>query len=103
MRSCLNQDFNFKPVVAGDLHILFPPRVTGKARLTRAGIAGSGWRSLRSATNHEPIEELTVESNVELLRPAHAHDVVLILTAGANFDDVLTVDRELMRHSGAAT
>ena len=84
------------------LHVLFPLGIAGKARFAVAGVAGRGGPALGSAADREPLQQLAVEPDVELLRPAHAHDVVLILPAETDFDEVLAVDRKVVANGDAA-
>ena len=46
--------------------------------------------------------EPAIEPHVELLRPPHAYEVVLILPLQTNLDQVLAVDREVVRDGHAA-
>src|SRR5262249_39013993 len=63
---------------------------------------GSG-PSLRAATDGEPLQQLPVEPNVELLRPAHALDVVLILPLKSNLDQILAAYRKVVVNRDAAS
>ena len=60
--------------------------VAGKARLAVAGVAGRGGPALRAAADGEPLQQLAIEAHVELLRPAHALEVVLILPLQPHLD-----------------
>ena len=88
--------------IAGQLHVGLPLGSAGEARLAVAGVAGRGRGAGGRAAHGESLQELAVETHVELLRPAHAHQVVLILPAQPHLDQVLAVDRELVANRDAA-
>ena len=56
-----------------------------------------------AAADSESFQQLAVETNVKLLRPSHALEVVLVLPLKANLDEVLAVDREIMVDRQSAT
>ena len=85
------------------LHVLFPFRVSGKTRLSVPGITRSGGPALGCSPNREALEQLAIQPNIELLRPPHPFDVVLILPLQTNFDEVLTRGREVMANRDPAT
>ena len=91
-----------QPRVPGHLHVLFPLRVAREAGLAGAGVARRHRPAGSPAADLEPLQEPAVEADVELLRPAHAHDVVLVLPAEPHADDVFAVDGEVVRHGDAA-
>src|ERR1700730_775943 len=64
--------------VSGDLHVLFPLRCARKARLAVARVTGRSRPALGSASDGEAFQQLAVQAHVELLRPAHALDVILV-------------------------
>ena len=55
----------------------FPLRIARKPGLTVAGVACRRRSALGFAPHGEPFHERAIETDIELLRPAHAHDVVL--------------------------
>src|SRR6185436_10983793 len=85
-----------------DLHILLPRVIPGKARLSVAGITGSRRAALGFPTHREALGQRAVDADIEPLRPAHAHHVVLILAAQSNLDRVLAIGRELIADRDAA-
>ena len=101
-RSRFHRHAELQVRVAGDLHVLFPAHVPGEAGLAGAGVAGRGRPALRSPPDHEALQQPAIEPHVELLRPAHAHDVVLVLPAELHPDDVFAVDREVVANCHAA-
>src|SRR5919108_377655 len=76
--------------------------IGGKARLAVTGIARASRPAFRAAADDEPLQQPPIEADIELLRPAHAHDVVLVLAPQADFDRVLAVDRKVMADGEAA-
>ena len=66
-----------------------------------AKLAAAG-RPCGFAADREPLQQLAIETNVELLRPAHALEVILILALQANLDEVLAVDRKIVVNRDAA-
>ena len=101
-RASLHRHAHLERGVAGHLHELFPARVAGEARLAGAGVAGRRRSAFHVAPDHEASEQPAVEAHLELLRPAHAHDVVLVLPAEAHLQEVLAVDGEVVPHGEAA-
>src|SRR5262249_29111735 len=85
-----------KPRTPANLHVLFPLVVAGEARLAVARIARGCRSTLRTATNRKTLCEFAVEPHVELLRPPHAFDVVLILPLETDLDDVLPIHWEVV-------
>ena len=102
-RSGLDRDADLQPGVSASLHVGFPFGIAGKAGFTVAGITGRGGPPLASASDGEALQQLSIESDIELLWPAHAHDVVLILPAQANLDAIFAVDWKVMANRDAAT
>ena len=92
-----------KPGVSRDLHVLFPFGIAGKTWFAIAGITRRGGPALGSASDREPLQQLAVEANIELLRPTHALEVILILPLKTNLDEVLAVDRKVVANRDAAT
>ena len=103
MRAGLNLGMNLQASITGQLHVRFPRGIAGKARLAVPCVARSRRPAFRTAADGEPFHQLAVETDVELLRPAHALDVVLVLALQANLDRVLAVDgkRVADRHAAA--
>ena len=99
----LHGDANFEARIARYLHIGFPFGIAGEAGLAVAGVAGRRGPALRAASHGETLEELAIQPDIELLRPAHALEVILILALEANFDQVLAVHRKIVvnRHAAA--
>ena len=83
-----------KTRITCDLHELFPLGRAGKSGLAVARITRCGGPSRCVAADAESLQQLPVHADVELLRPAHAHDVVLVLPPQPDLDLVLAVDRE---------
>src|SRR3989442_25266 len=73
--------------VAVGLHVFFPLGGAGKIRFPVARVTRGGRPALRGAANGEPFQQPRVEADVELLRPAHAFQVILILPLQTNFDE----------------
>ena len=101
-RSRLHRHAELQISVAADLHVFLPAHVPGEARLTGAGVARRGRPALSPPADGEALQQPAVETDIELLRPAHAHDVVLVLPAEPHPDDVLAVDRKVVAHRDAA-
>src|SRR5262249_606449 len=101
-RAGLDGDAHLEPRVRALLHVFFPRVIAGKPRLAITRITGSRGPPLAFAANGEPLHQRTVETDVELLRPAHAHDVVLILPPQTNFDHVLAINRKVVANRHAA-
>ncbi len=101
-RSRRHRHADLETRVAGQLHVGFPLGRAGKARLAVAGVTGRGRCAGRLAADDEALQQLAVETDVELLRPAHAHQVVLILPAQADLDQILAIDREHVANGDAA-
>ena len=102
-RSGLDRDADLESGIAGELHVLFPLGIAGKPRLTVTRVAERGRTSFGRASHGESLDQFAVETDVELLRPAHAFQVVLILTLQSDLDEVLTIDGEGVRDRDAAT
>ena len=102
VRSGVGRDAHLETRIAGELHVPFPLGIAGKARLAIARITERGRPALRVAADSEALHQLSVEAHVELLWPPHAFEVVLILALQANLDEVLAVDREVVRNRDAA-
>ena len=88
--------------VAGQLHVGFPLGRAGEAGLAIAGVARCRRCPRRLAADGESLDQLAVEPHVELLRPAHAHQVILILATQPDADRVLAVDRKLVANRDPA-
>ena len=88
--------------VAGQLHVGFPFGRAGEAGFAVAGVARRRGPAGCRAADHEPLDQFPVEPHVELLRPAHAHQVVLILPAQPHLDRVVAVHRKLVTNRDAA-
>ena len=101
-RPGLHRNADLQPGVAADLHVLFPFGIAGKAGLAVAGVTGRGGPALGAAADGEPLQQLAIETDVELLRPAHALEVILILPLQTNLDEVLAVDGKVMANRDAA-
>src|SRR5205085_10640544 len=61
-----------------------------------------GGPALRLAADAEPLQQFSVETNVELLGPSHPLDVVLVLPLQADLDEVLAASWKVVRNCGAA-
>src|SRR6185436_13112859 len=85
-----------------ELHVCFPFGIAGKVRLAVAGITRRGRSALRAASDREAFQQSGVEADVELLRPAHAFQVILVLPLETNLDEVLAVDRKVATNRDAA-
>src|SRR5262245_26577915 len=103
MRPCLDRNADFKTGISADLHVFFPRVIACESRLAIAGVAG-GRRSAHSiASDRKPLQELSVEPHIQLLRPAHTFDVVLVLPLKTNLEEVFTVYREVVIDGDAAS
>ena len=103
MRPRRDGNADLQPGVSRYLHVLFPFGIAGKARLAVAGVTGRGRPALGSASNGESFQQLAIQPGVELLRPPHALDVVLILPLKTNLDEVDAVDRKVVMARNTAT
>ena len=101
-RTRLDRDANLQPGVSGNLHVLFPFGVAGKARLSTAGPTLRGGPALGCASHREPLQQLAIQADVEPLRPPDALEVILILPLQADFDQVLAIDRKVVVNRDAA-
>ena len=102
VRSGLDAGADLEVRVSADLHVLFPLGVTGKPGLAAAGITGRRRPALPAAANGKALEQPAIEADIEPLRPAHAHDVVLVLPPQADFNHVLGIDRKVVMNGDAA-
>ena len=98
-----NGDAHLQARVAGQLHVGLPLGRAGEARFAVPGVAGGGRGAGGGAADREPLQQPAIEADIELLGPAHAHQVVLVLPAQPDRDPILAVDRELVgnRHPAA--
>ena len=89
--------------VSGHLHVFFPRGRTSGTRLARAGVTGGCGPELGGSSSHrEPLQELSVESEVQLLRPSHTHQVVLVLPTELDLDQVFPINRKIVSNGDAA-
>ena len=58
--------------------------------------------ALRFAAHREPLETHAVQPDVDLVRLAHADDVVVLLAPEQNLDGVLGIQREVVANQRAA-
>ena len=98
----LNRDANFQAGVARELHVGFPFGIARKTRLAVAGVAGRRGPALACASHREPLQQLAIQADIELLRPSHALEVILILPLQADLNQVLAVDRKVVVNRDAA-
>src|SRR6185369_12431272 len=89
---------HFESGIAFDLHILFPRVVAGKTRLAVARITRSGGAADCFAANRETLDQFAVQPYIQLLRPAHAFQIILILALETNLNGVLAFDGEVVRN-----
>ena len=92
----LDRHLDEQVVVAGELHERFPLGVLHEPRLARAGVAGRARYAGGVAPDGEASQQPPVEADVEPLRPAHPHEIGLVLAAQPHPDGVLAVDGELV-------
>src|SRR5262249_48031594 len=102
MRAGVDAHADLEAGIRTFLHVFFPLGVAGKSRLTIARVARGSGSPLCFTANGKPLHEGAVQADIELLRPAHAHDVVLILASQSHLDRVLAVDRKVVTNSRAA-
>src|SRR5215470_275506 len=102
-RACLDRDAHLEPGVRTLLHVFLPRVIAGETWLAIAGVTGRRGSSLSFTSNGEPLHERAVEADVELLRPPHTHDVVLILPSQADLDHVLAINRKVIANRHATT
>src|SRR5258706_7704641 len=93
---------HLEPGVRIFLHVFFPRGIAGKSRLAIAGVTGRRRPALSFASDGKPLDQSAIETDVEQLRPAHAHDVILILPSQANLDHVLAINRKVIANRHAA-
>ena len=85
------------------LHVHLPFGSAERTRLARARVAGGrGTGVERASTDRESLDERAIEPKVELLRPSHAHQVVLILPTQLDLEQVLPIHRKIVPHCDAA-
>src|SRR5438132_1885162 len=103
MRAGFDRDTDLQPGISSDLHVLFPGIIAGESRFAITGIAGCCRSTLPFASDSEPLQQRSIEADVQLLRPSHTLDVILILPLQTDFDQVLAIDGEVIvdRHSAA--
>ena len=96
-RSRLDRHANLQPIVRL-VQIRLPGRVArlGDRERDRRGPAAG------LAADREPLDQRAVDPDVELMRRAHAEDVVLPVRPQLDLDEVLAVDREVIRDGHAA-
>ena len=102
MRSRLKRNANLDSSVAADLHVLFPRVIACKTRFAVAGITCRCGTAFGLAPDAEPFQQRAIEANIELLRPTHALEVILILTLQSNFDEILAVHWKVVPNRNAA-
>ena len=102
MRAGFDRHANLEAGISADLHVLFPLLIAGIAGLAVAGVARTGGPAFAFTTDGEPLQQLSVEPHVELLRPTHAHQVVLVLPPQTNLDAVVSSRREVVARGDAA-
>jgi len=90
-------------LVAGDLHEALPLGVAREAGFSVACVAGSGRGSGRIAAGGEALEELAIEADFDVLGPAHAFEVILILALEADAELVVAGGGEDAADGDAAT
>src|SRR5262245_28174233 len=78
MRTGPDRQPNLESGIPSSLHIPFPFGISGKTRLAVTGVTGRGRSAFGSAADCEPLEQLAIEPHIELLRPPHAHEVILV-------------------------
>src|SRR5207249_2712918 len=71
-RTGAHRDAELQTGVAANLHVLLPLGSARKSRLTVACITGGSGPSRSAAADGEAFQQLAVQSNLELLGPAHA-------------------------------
>ncbi len=101
-RSGLQGDADLESGVATNLHVLFPLRVAREPGLAVTRVAGGCGAALGRAANGEALHQLAIEPDVELLRPSHTHQVVLILAPKLDLDRVLAIDGHVVPDRNAA-
>src|SRR2546427_5325858 len=102
-RSRLDRDADLQRSVSAKLHVLFPFGIAGKAWLTVARVTGRGRSARGSASDGEAFQQLAIEAGIELLRPTHALEVILILPLETNFDEVLAINWKVVVNGDTAT
>src|SRR5262249_54533542 len=68
----------------------------GKTWLAVAGVARRRRTAFGAAAHGKSLDQLAIEPNVELLRPTHSLQVILVLPLKTYFDGVLAVDRKVV-------
>src|SRR6266567_7067129 len=58
--------------------------------------------AFRFASNDEALDQLAVDTNLELLRRSHSDDVVIDLPPQAHFEFIFAIQREIVMHSETA-
>ena len=82
----------------GGVHVVFPLGIA----LRVAGEILRGGHPLRFAAHRELLQADAVETDVELVRLAHADDVVVLLASQQDLDRVLRVERKVIPDQRAA-
>ena len=98
-RPCFHRETHFQAGISR-LHVHFPFGIalilSDKTFRRRPALA------LAFATNIETLEERTVQSDFNLVRIAHADDVVVQLSSQQHLDRILTVNGKVMTNHRAA-
>src|SRR4030095_6020147 len=102
MRPGLDRQPNLESSISASLHIPFPFGIARKTRLAIAGVTGRGRSAFGAPADREALEQLAIESHVELLRPPHAHEGILVLPPQGHLDQILTVGRKVVVNREAA-
>jgi hypothetical protein len=102
MRPGVHGNADLQLRVTAKLHVLLPRVVSREARLAVARITGGGGPAGGFPSNGETLQQPAVEAHVELLRPAHALEVILILPLETDFQEVLAVNREVVTDRDSA-
>ena len=80
------------------MHVLFPFQIPDDFSRPRQR---SG-QTRRLAAHRESANAFAVDTDVDLLRGAHSHDVIVSLTTQAHPDDVFAIERKVVANSHAA-
>ena len=91
-RPGLDRDSDLQPFVLGS-HVLLPlavPVLTGAREAHRSRPSGG------ITPDREPLKQLSIEADFQLLRPSHTHDVILPVRSETNPDQILPINRKMM-------
>ena len=88
---------NLQPLV-GVVHVVFPLALHHDV----PGVPAGRSHALRAAADREPLDERAVQPHIEVVRPTHPPDVIVVVGLQLDLDAVFAVNGEVMPDRDAA-